>query len=451
MNGIMEAVAESLFSVCVTMGTVPIIRCPKGNAAEQVGERLERKLRDNLRDTRNNLFTGDGVRLAYQRPVLILLDRGVDLATMLHHTWTYQALIHDVLELELNRVVLLGEGGKRKEYDLGVSDRFWLSQKGAPFPEVAEAVQEELESYRSSEEEIRKLKSAMGLEGSQSEEAVTLMADTTSKLTSTVSSLPELLEKKRLIDQHMNLATAVLEAIKARKLDRYFEAEEKLLHKTSSDRSAIQALLSDPEAGSEEDKLRLILQELVYADGEEGGDSKALLSAAGLSEASAPALKFLRLWKRLNSKRQHKGGDSNSLYAGMGTKTISMFPKLLSQGSAFVMEGVKNLVNKKHNLPVTKLVDEVMELREGGESEEFRYLDPKVLRSGEVRSRTPFNEAIVFIVGGGNYVEYQNLADYAKAKTASNPASPKRITYGCTELVNSSQFLAQLSRLGSEM
>lgn len=35
-------------------------------------------------------------------------------------------------------------------------------------------------------------------------------------------------------------------------------------------------------------------------------------------------------------------------YEGGGTKTVSMFSKLMNQGSSFVMEGVKNLVVKKH-------------------------------------------------------------------------------------------------------
>lgn len=35
-------------------------------------------------------------------------------------------------------------------------------------------------------------------------------------------------------------------------------------------------------------------------------------------------------------------------YTGGGTKTVSMFSKLVSQGSSFVMEGVKNLVVKRH-------------------------------------------------------------------------------------------------------
>ena len=38
----------------------------------------------------------------------------------------------------------------------------------------------------------------------------------------------------------------------------------------------------------------------------------------------------------------------SSQYSGGGTKTVNMFAKLMSQGSSFVMEGVKNLVVKKH-------------------------------------------------------------------------------------------------------
>ena len=39
---------------------------------------------------------------------------------------------------------------------------------------------------------------------------------------------------------------------------------------------------------------------------------------------------------------------SANQYQGGGTKTVNMFSKLMSQGSQFVMEGVKNLVVKKH-------------------------------------------------------------------------------------------------------
>lgn len=63
-------------------------------------QKLDQKIRDNLRDARNNLFTQENVRASHlniHRPVLVIADRSLDLSTMLHHTWTYQAMIADIL------------------------------------------------------------------------------------------------------------------------------------------------------------------------------------------------------------------------------------------------------------------------------------------------------------------------------------------------------------------
>ncbi|NXR22526.1 SCFD1 protein, partial [Cinclus mexicanus] len=195
--------------------------------------KLDKKLRENLRDARNSLFTGDTLgagQFSFQRPLLVLVDRNIDLSTPLHHTWTYQALVHDVLDFHLNRVHLEESAGtestpagarpkkkNKKSYDLSTSDKFWQKHKGSPFPEVAESVQQELESYRAQEDEVKRLKSIMGIEG-EDEGAISMLSDNTAKLTSAVSSLPELLEKKRLIDLHTNVATAVLEHIKVQLL-----------------------------------------------------------------------------------------------------------------------------------------------------------------------------------------------------------------------------------------
>ena len=48
-------------------------------------------------------------------------------------------------------------------------------------------------------------------------------------------------------------------------------------------------------------------------------------------------------------------------------------------------------------------------------------------------------QAYVFMVGGGNYIEYQNLQDYCKRQQGA-----KKITYGTSELMNAQQFLAQV-------
>uniref|UniRef100_A0A6Q2XTB1 Sec1 family domain containing 1 n=1 Tax=Esox lucius TaxID=8010 RepID=A0A6Q2XTB1_ESOLU len=434
MEAIMDTIVDSLFCFFVTLGAVPIIRCPRGNAAEMVAVKLDKKLRENLRDARNSLFTGDNMgasQFSFQRPLFVLADRNLDLATPLHHTWTYQALVHDVLDFHLNRVSMDESVGSeaspagarpkkknKKSYDLTASDKFWQKHKGSPFPEVAESVQEELDTYRAQEDEVKRLKSIMGLEG-EDEGAISSisMSDNTAKLTSAVSSLPELLEKKRLIDLHTNVATAVLDHIKSRKLDVYFEYEEKLMSKSTLDKSLLD-IISDPDAGTPEDKMRLFL--IFYIT--------ALQPPSEVSE-----YKFL--------------AQALALTSMLTRSSCSLFSRVMNSGSQFVMEGVKNLVLKQHNLPVTRILDNLMEMKSNPETDDYRYFDPKMLRGSESsipRNKNPFQEAIVFMVGGGNYIEYQNLVDYTKAKPG------KKVLYGCSELFNAGQFLKQLSSLGQK-
>jgi hypothetical protein len=119
-----------------------------------------------------------------------------------------------------------------------------------------------------------------------------------------------------------------------------------------------------------------------------------------------------------------------------------------------------------------------MENRSSPETDDYRYFDPKLLRGNEnmARARSTFTEAIVFIVGGGNYVEYENMRDYcqvwcreeARLATHGAPLSlcgnvshssnaqflsqkqtiPKKIAYGTTEILTADAFLKQLNALG---
>lgn len=472
VNAMLDSVADGLFAVCATMGIVPIIRCPKGNAAEMIAKRLDQKLRDNLRDSRNNLFTMDGVRMGLlqtTRPLLVIGDRGADLATMLHHTWTYQALMHDVLELDQNRVTI-NNSGKKKEYDMGTggTDKLWKNHKGSAFPAVAEAVQGDLEAYRNSEAEIKRLKQAMGMSGENdaADEAMTsLLADTTAKLGSTVTSLPQLLEAKRLIDLHTNVATTLLEMIKERKLDVLFELEQKLLQHSPLDQPIVQ-FLSD--ISNQEDVLRVLIiaflcQETVSQKSHD--DMWNLLRERGIEESALKHVQKLKSISQLGSRVTNSSHTEE--HQGAGTKTIGMFNKLLSSGSQFVMDGVKNLVPKAHLLPLTKMVDTLntppasagissavgINQMIGRTSqvpdvdETYCFFDPKLMHQPTKETITlarqqSAQDVVLFVVGGGNYVEYQNLVDYGKSKNLV------RVTYGCTELVNPTQFCDQLTRLG---
>lgn len=307
MEGIMDSIVDSLFSVFVTLANVPIIRAPKNTAAEMVARKLEKKLRENLWDARNNLFHMDATQagaFSFQRPILIILDRNIDLATPLHHTWTYQALAHDVLDLALNRVVVSDDGPeassggarpKAKSCDLDTKDKFWRNHKGSPFPTVAEAIQEELEQYRSSEDEIKKLKTSMGIDG-ETELAYSMVNDNTEKLTNAVNSLPQLMEKKRLIDMHTKIATSILNVIKLRRLDSFFEMEEKIMSKLALDRP-FSEVLTDAECGTLDDKMRLFVIYYICATNVPTSEFDRLEKVLEEQGCDMSGLMYIKRWK----------------------------------------------------------------------------------------------------------------------------------------------------------
>lgn len=438
MEMIVNTVVDSLFSVLVTLGTIPVIRCPKNTASEQIAEKLDKKLRENLRDTRNCLFNENN-QLNFQRPVLLIIDRNFDLATPLHHTWTYQALIHDTLDLKLNRVEIKEE---KKVYDLSCIDKFWSNQKGNPFPQVAEAIQEDLEEYKKKESELTSLKQKMG--DVDTDDGGDLLADNTDKLTSAVSSLPELMRRKAFLDMHTTIATCLLDHIKKRKLDIYFEIEEKIMSRTSLEKS-IMEILNDPDAGTPEDKVRLLIIYYICSSNISQTDLDQYLNQLQPT-CNIECFKFIKRLKTICKM------NSSQYSSDSATNTVNMFSNLLSKSSKFVMEGVKNFVVKQHKLPLTKILDNLMDLKSSPDTDEYRYFDPKLIRadsSNMPRTKTPFTDAIVFVVGGGNYIEYQNLLDNAKAKQANS--SQKRIIYGCTEFLNASSLILQLTQIAKEI
>ncbi len=57
-----------------------------------------------------------------------------------------------------------------------------------------------------------------------------------------------------------------------------------------------------------------------------------------------------------------------------------------------------------------------------------------------------FKEAIVFMIGGGNYLEYGGLQEFAQRQQPI-----KTIIYGATDVLSGREFLEQLAVLGRKM
>ncbi len=247
------------------LGAIPVIRCPREGAAEMVAAKLDRKLRDHILNAKDNLFSSHGQRptapgTPASRPVLVIVDRNVDLIPMLSHSWTYQSLVHDVLKMHLNRITIetpldennLAKGKTKKSYDLTANDFFWARNAGVPFPQVAEDIDVELTKYKEDANEITKKTGASSIEDLQND-----TSSSAQHLKAAITLLPELRERKATLDMHMNIATALLKGIKDRQLDNFFQIEENITKQT---KAQMLELLNDDAKGKEPlDKLRLYI------------------------------------------------------------------------------------------------------------------------------------------------------------------------------------------------
>ncbi|KAK6461917.1 vesicle trafficking protein Sly1 [Scheffersomyces coipomensis] len=464
---ISHQIADGLLSTIITLNNVPVIRAQQGGPAEFVARQLDAKLRDYLSNSKN-LIT----QSIQQRPVLILLDRNIDLASMFSHSWIYQCMVSDVFKLQRNTIKIYkynpnnnnknnqdNQSPTSKNYDVDPKDFFWNKYAQLPFPDVVESADVELNAYKSDAKDITSKTGITSLSDIDLN-----AANDTANIQQAVEKLPELTARKATLDMHMDILAALINELQAKNLDKFFEIEQNS-HDPKIQREFIELLESSAERDNSIDKLRtfLILSLLVDLPQDFILKSKQILIEK-YPDMNLNALNYILKFKEITklsnisslndtsvnaNYNAARSTNTTALLSGLSSKLYGLTEGRISEGLSTIATKIKNFIPEKKQLPVTNVVEAIMDPNNASSTsvqltDDYLYFDPKS-RGGHSKPprRQSYQESLVFVVGGGNYLEYQNLQEWA------NIDANRKVIYGSTEIMAANDFLQECNELGS--
>lgn len=462
IHKLVDIIANGLLSTIVSMDIIPVIRAQQNGPAEFVAQQLDLKLREYLSNTRGSTVAIASIQ---QRPVLILLDRNFDLASMFSHSWIYQCMVSDVFQLQRNTIKITkhaakdGEKDSTKNYDVDPKDFFWNKYSQLPFPDAVESADAELNAYKNDAKEVT------AKTGISSLDDIDPNANATANIQQAVEKLPELTARKATLDMHMDILSSLINELQAKNLDKYFEIEQNATDPKVL-KEFLELLVVDSERDSSLDKLRtfIILTLLVDLTPEYIEKVKSIFKEkypqVDLSSFNY-ILKFKEHSKLANLStlnetsnnftNQASQMNSSALLSGLSSKLYGLTEGKISEGLTSIATRIKSFIPEKKLLPITTIVEAIMDPVNASQqsvqlTDEYVYLDPKS-RGGHSKppKRQSYQESLVFVVGGGNYLEYQNLQEWANDPNKAH----RKVIYGSTEITSASEFLEECSVLGS--
>lgn len=430
---LIDQISNQLFATIIVSGSIPTIRAPPGGAAESVALKLSEKLRDHVINTRHHHHQHQN---GEANGVLILLDRSFDLASMLAHSWNYACLVFDIFKLSRNTITV--EGPNPKKYDIEPKDFIWSENASLPYPVVTDNVAQQMTQLRTDTDELSKKTGISSLED------INLNENTdTSGIQHALKVLPEITARRPIINMHLEILHQIQSELSRLKLYEFCNMEQSISD-PQSQKQFLDFLKDDDSTDNLEDKVRTLAIFILVVDDLQDSFVQSCESYLKEHNANLDALQYV--------KKVH------SLKKSMSKLNAAEAAEQQSSGSrayGLLFNSLKNFISsEREKSPLTRLVESIMEPTKASKqslkvTDGYLYFDPNETRG--FHSKPPPQELVsyqsgtVFVIGGGNYVEYQNIQEWAKSEDVS-----KQVAYGSTQIMNAAKFLAECESLGRE-
>ncbi|EAY09549.1 Sec1 family protein [Trichomonas vaginalis G3] len=257
-------IASGLVSVFLTEGQIPHVLYQNGeaSASEYVYQLFSQQIKPlsgnfELWESRKNKSA--------KTPLLILLDRTVDLASGLHHSRLYQSLANDVFGITRNAIKV---GKETFDLDTGI-DQFWAENRLSNTGEVMNTVSKNVKDFESKYNGIQ------------------------DNINETISDLQNLQHLRTSLAAHTKICQALVEAATQDKIIDMSDVEESILSQNGVDIRKVTEILNS--ITKIEDKQRVAAIAYLY-----GAQLDALEQIAG----PMPFLEQLKQFRASNQSSQ---------------------------------------------------------------------------------------------------------------------------------------------------
>ena len=292
-----QVMADKIVSLCVTLNEYPHIRYRASSPlVDGLAKLCHRKMSEYVGANEKWWYHGDPTHPSRGRSTLLLFDRSDDCLSPMMHEFTYQAMVHDLLDVkDGERVTYKSEtisgGGGDDEGDaegktadkdvlLNDNDSLWLELRGKHIAEVIEMLSGRIRGMLNSNTAAVSKKSTGGAAKAMS---LTQMA-------AALKEMPEYRQVMEKLTQHMTLSHQCMEIFNREELLDLSELEQTLA--TGKDDSGRVPKLNELVERVEECmkgsnnsliRLRLLAILIVSQNGMRDEDKDRLLAAARLA------------------------------------------------------------------------------------------------------------------------------------------------------------------------
>ncbi|XP_032991749.1 vacuolar protein sorting-associated protein 45 [Lacerta agilis] len=341
-------------------------------------------------------------------PLLLLLDRSDDAITPLLNQWTYQAMVHELLGINNNRIDLSRVPGISKDLREVVlsaeNDEFYANNMYLNFAEIGSNIKNLMEDFQR-----RKPKEQQKLES---------IAD----MKAFVENYPQFKKMSGTVSKHVTVVGELSRLVSERNLLETSEVEQELACQNdhSSALQNIRRLLQNPKL-SELDATRLVMLYALHYERHSSNSLPGLMTELRNRGVSEKHRKLVSAVVEYGGKRV-RGSDLFS------SKDAVAITKQFLKG----LKGVEN-VYTQHQPLLHETLDQLIKGKL--KDNQYPYLGPSTLRDRP-------QDIIVFMIGGATYEEA--LTVYNLNRTTPGV----RIVLGGTTIHNTKSFLEEVSASG---